>query len=40
MTTNNYITVAYKLYVSDGEDIKDDLVEECSEEHQIGRAHV
>lgn len=33
MTTNNYITVAYKLYVSDGEDIKDDLVEECSEEH-------
>lgn len=33
MTTNNYITVAYKLYVSDGEDIKNDLVEECSEEH-------
>ena len=33
MTANNYITVAYKLYVSDGEDIKDDLVEECSEEH-------
>lgn len=33
MTTNNYITVAYKLYVSDGEDIKDDLVEECSKEH-------
>lgn len=30
---NNYITVAYKLYVSDGEDIKDDLVEECSAEH-------
>lgn len=30
---NNYITVSYKLYVSDGEDIKDDLVEECSVEH-------
>lgn len=30
---NNYITVSYKLYVSDGEDIKDDLVEECSIEH-------
>lgn len=30
---NNYITVAYKLYVSDGEDIKEDLVEECSTEH-------
>lgn len=32
-TKNNYITVAYKLYVSDNEDIKDDLAEECSEEH-------
>lgn len=31
---NNYITVAYKLYVTDEkEDIKEDLVEECNEEH-------
>ena len=30
---NNYITVAYKLYVSDDEDVKEELVEECSEEH-------
>lgn len=32
-TTNNYITVAYKLYVSDNEDIEDDLVEEAPAEH-------
>ncbi|MCR4769258.1 MAG: FKBP-type peptidyl-prolyl cis-trans isomerase [Bacteroidaceae bacterium] len=32
-TKNNYITVAYKLYVSDNEDIKEDLVEECNAEH-------
>ena len=31
---NNYITVAYKLYVTDEkEEIKDELVEECNEEH-------
>ena len=31
---NNYITVAYKLYVTDEkEDIREDLVEECNEEH-------
>lgn len=31
---NNYITVAYKLYVTDEkEDIHEDLVEECNEEH-------
>lgn len=31
---NYYITVAYKLYVTDEkEDIKEDLVEECNEEH-------
>ena len=30
---SKYITVAYKLYVSDDEDIKDDLVEECNAEH-------
>ncbi len=30
---NNYVSVAYKLYVSDSEDVKDDLVEECSKEH-------
>ena len=30
---SNYITVAYKLYVSDGDDIQNDLVEECSVEH-------
>ena len=33
-TENKYITVAYKLYVTDEkENIKDDLVEECNEEH-------
>lgn len=31
---NNYITVAYKLYVTDEkEEIKEELVEECNEEH-------
>ena len=31
---HNYITVAYKLYVTDeAEDIHEDLVEECNEEH-------
>lgn len=29
---NNYITVAYKLYVSDGNE-KEELAEECSAEH-------
>lgn len=32
-TKNNYITVAYKLYVSDGEDIKEEMTEECTAEH-------
>ena len=30
---NNYITVAYKLYVKDEDDKEEDLVEECSAEH-------
>ncbi len=30
---NNYITVAYKLYVSDSEDTSEELVEECQAEH-------
>ena len=30
---NNYITVAYKLYVSDSEDKDEELVEECQAEH-------
>ena len=30
---NNYITVAYKLYVKDDEDEQETLVEECNEEH-------
>lgn len=30
---NNYITVAYKLYVSDGDELKDELVEEAPNEH-------
>ncbi len=30
---NNYITVAYKLYVKDEDDKEEELVEECSAEH-------
>lgn len=30
---NDYITVAYKLYVKDAEDKEESLVEECSAEH-------
>ena len=30
---NNYISVAYKLYVKEGENDKEELVEECSIEH-------
>ncbi len=30
---NNYITIAYKLYVKDEDDKEEDLVEECSAEH-------
>ncbi len=30
---NNYITVAYKLYVKDEDDKDEELVEECSAEH-------
>ena len=30
---NNYISVAYQLYVKDGESVKEELVEECSPEH-------
>lgn len=30
---NDYITVAYKLYVKDADDKEDTLVEECSAEH-------
>lgn len=32
-TKNNYITVAYKLYVTDGDEIKEELVEEAQAEH-------
>lgn len=31
--TNNYIAVAYQLYVKEGEEPKEELVEECSSEH-------
>ena len=30
---NNYISVAYQLYVKDGENEKEELAEECSVEH-------
>jgi FKBP-type peptidyl-prolyl cis-trans isomerase SlyD len=30
---NNYITVAYQLFVKEGENEKEELVEECSAEH-------
>lgn len=30
---NNYITIAYKLYVKDEDDKEENLVEECSAEH-------
>ena len=30
---NNYISVAYQLYVKDGESEKEELAEECSVEH-------